>query len=386
MEAMTASRGAVARRHRRADPRRLPLPRRARGRVLRAGVSAASVAGLLAHGADGAERVVCVLTGHGLKDPQTALDQAGAVVPCEPDLAAVEKRRARLMNRRRLVRVPASSANLGPGFDVLARGARPAPRAGGGRDRPLRGRDRPRDRRRPPQPRRARRSSALHPADDFEFTIRSDIPLSGGLGTSAAAIVAGLLAADSIFELGADVLGRGDAARGPSRQRRGGAARRVRHLLPTARVERFEPPPALEALLVVPRAVRCARPRRAPRCRRGADRRRRLQRRARRRCWCSGSRAATSDLVAPRARRPPAPAAPRAPVPALVGAGPARARARRARRDDLRRRPDRARVVRLRVRPARSPRGCAARCRTGPRCCACRSPAPAPSSPEGSMS
>ena len=37
--------------------------------------SAASVAGLLAHGADGAERVVCVLTGHGLKDPQTALAQ-----------------------------------------------------------------------------------------------------------------------------------------------------------------------------------------------------------------------------------------------------------------------------------------------------------------------
>ena len=53
--------------------------------------SAASVAGLLAHGADGAERVACVLTGHGLKDPQTALDRAGAVVPCEPTIGAVEK-------------------------------------------------------------------------------------------------------------------------------------------------------------------------------------------------------------------------------------------------------------------------------------------------------
>ena len=31
-----------------------------------------------------------MLTGHGLKDPQTALEQAGAVVPCEPDLDAVE--------------------------------------------------------------------------------------------------------------------------------------------------------------------------------------------------------------------------------------------------------------------------------------------------------
>jgi threonine synthase len=53
--------------------------------------SAASVAGLLAHGADGARRIACVLTGHGLKDPRTALDHAGAVVPCEPELAAVER-------------------------------------------------------------------------------------------------------------------------------------------------------------------------------------------------------------------------------------------------------------------------------------------------------
>jgi threonine synthase len=53
--------------------------------------SAASVAGLLKYGSEGAERVACVLTGHGLKDPQTALDQASAVVPCEPDIAAVER-------------------------------------------------------------------------------------------------------------------------------------------------------------------------------------------------------------------------------------------------------------------------------------------------------
>ena len=53
--------------------------------------SAASVAGLIAHGARDARRVVCVLTGHGLKDPQTALAQAGAVVPCEPELAAIER-------------------------------------------------------------------------------------------------------------------------------------------------------------------------------------------------------------------------------------------------------------------------------------------------------
>ncbi|MFL5885360.1 MAG: threonine synthase [Thermoleophilaceae bacterium] len=51
--------------------------------------SAASVAGLLKHGAEG--RVVCVLTGHGLKDPTTALQSATSVVPCEPEIEAVER-------------------------------------------------------------------------------------------------------------------------------------------------------------------------------------------------------------------------------------------------------------------------------------------------------
>jgi threonine synthase len=50
--------------------------------------SAASVAGLLKYGAEGT--VVCVLTGHGLKDPTTAIDRAGGVVTCEPDYAALE--------------------------------------------------------------------------------------------------------------------------------------------------------------------------------------------------------------------------------------------------------------------------------------------------------
>ena len=52
--------------------------------------SAASVAGLLVHGVpDGVERVVCVLTGHGLKDPATALESADPVIPCEPEVDAV---------------------------------------------------------------------------------------------------------------------------------------------------------------------------------------------------------------------------------------------------------------------------------------------------------
>jgi threonine synthase len=51
--------------------------------------SAASVAGLLKYGAEG--RVVCVLTGHGLKDPTTALSHAAPVVPCEPTIDDVER-------------------------------------------------------------------------------------------------------------------------------------------------------------------------------------------------------------------------------------------------------------------------------------------------------
>ncbi len=59
--------------------------------------SAASVAGVLAHGlpvVEGDEKpatVVCVLTGHGLKDPDTALSKAPSVIGCEATTAAVEK-------------------------------------------------------------------------------------------------------------------------------------------------------------------------------------------------------------------------------------------------------------------------------------------------------
>ncbi|HLY48520.1 MAG TPA: threonine synthase, partial [Solirubrobacteraceae bacterium] len=53
--------------------------------------SAASVAGLLIHGAGEARRVVCVLTGHGLKDPAVALEEAGPVITCAPELAPLEE-------------------------------------------------------------------------------------------------------------------------------------------------------------------------------------------------------------------------------------------------------------------------------------------------------
>ena len=117
------------------------------------------------------------------------------------------------MQRRRTVTAPASSANLGPGYDCLALAL--APRltlevvetgqfaveteldVARGRDNLV-----------------VRAFETLHPADGFSCRISSQIPLSGGLGSSAAAIVAGLAAADSIFELDADLLAAGTALDG----------------------------------------------------------------------------------------------------------------------------------------------------------------------------
>ena len=104
--------------------------------------------------------------------------------------------------RRRLVRVPASSANLGPGYDVLAaalslhlelevaEAGEFAVDAGGD---PV-----PEDR----SNLCVRAFESLHPADGLRFEIRSEIPVARGLGSSAAAIVAGLMAADHLYELG----------------------------------------------------------------------------------------------------------------------------------------------------------------------------------------
>jgi threonine synthase len=90
MDAMTGSQGAI---RAVSDEEILDAYRflAAREGVFCEPASAASVAGLIKYGADGARRVACVLTGHGLKDPTTALARAGSVVPCEPDIGAVEK-------------------------------------------------------------------------------------------------------------------------------------------------------------------------------------------------------------------------------------------------------------------------------------------------------
>ena len=51
--------------------------------------SAASVAGLMKYGVPDGATVVCVLTGHGLKDPDTAIGQIPVPTPVEADYAAI---------------------------------------------------------------------------------------------------------------------------------------------------------------------------------------------------------------------------------------------------------------------------------------------------------
>ena len=121
MNAMTSSGGAVRAVTDERDSDGLPVPGRERGRSSASRRRRRALPGCSCTARDGAQRVVCVLTGHGLKDPETALDQAGAVVAVRPRARRDRARGARVtLARRRLVRVPASSANLGPGFDVLA--------------------------------------------------------------------------------------------------------------------------------------------------------------------------------------------------------------------------------------------------------------------------
>jgi homoserine kinase len=154
------------------------------------------------------------------------------------------------MQRRRLVRVPASSANLGPGFDVLAAALQlhlEVEVEETGRFEVVTDHDIARDRRNLC----VRAFEALHPADDFTFTIRSEIPLSGGLGSSAAAIVAGAMAADHLFELDADLLAVATEVEGhPDNV----AAALLGGFVVCAdgAASRFEVPAGLEAIVVVP--------------------------------------------------------------------------------------------------------------------------------------
>jgi len=164
--------------------------------------------------------------------------------------------------RRRLVRVPASSANLGPGFDVLAAAlalhleVEVTETGAFAVETDL---EIATDRRNLV----VRAFERLHPADGFTFRIDSEIPLSGGLGSSAAAIVAGLTAADHLFELDADVLALATELEGHpdnvAAAVHGGVV-----ICADGAVTRFDPPTGLEGLLVVPyEAVRTAQARAA---------------------------------------------------------------------------------------------------------------------------
>jgi homoserine kinase len=103
--------------------------------------------------------------------------------------------------RRRLVRVPGSSANLGSGFDVFAAALslhlELEVSEAGALSVDAAGESVPEDR----TNLCVRAFERLHPADGMRFEIRTEIPLARGVGSSAAAIVAGLLAADHMFEL-----------------------------------------------------------------------------------------------------------------------------------------------------------------------------------------
>ena len=158
------------------------------------------------------------------------------------------------MRRHRLVRVPASSANLGPGFDALAAAlsielelevAEGARVRGAAADVP----GVPLDR----SNLCVRAFEALHPADGLSFEIRSKIPPAAGLGSSAAAIVAGLVAADHMYELDAPIF---ELARELEGHPDNVAAALHGGFVICASGEpvRFDPPAGLEAVLARPAA------------------------------------------------------------------------------------------------------------------------------------
>jgi len=150
-----------------------------------------------------------------------------------------------------VVRVPASSANLGPGYDSMAAALAlhlelEVEETGefsvdaGATDLPD-----------GPENLCVRAFEALHPADGIAFRISSDIPIAAGLGSSAAAIVAGLVAADHMYELDAPLLELATTLEGhPDNV---AAALLGGFVICTdGAAERFEPAPGIEAALAIP--------------------------------------------------------------------------------------------------------------------------------------
>jgi homoserine kinase len=156
------------------------------------------------------------------------------------------------VRRHRIVRVPASSANLGPGYDVLAAALSLSLELEVEEtgeffvhcDLPGVPLDRTNL--------CVRAFETLRPADGVTFQIRSEIPVAAGLGSSAAAIVAGLCAADHLYELDAPLFRLARELEGhPDNV---AAALYGGFVISTDDGEpvRFEPAPGLEGVLVIP--------------------------------------------------------------------------------------------------------------------------------------
>jgi homoserine kinase len=156
------------------------------------------------------------------------------------------------VRRRRVVRVPASSANLGPGYDVLAAALSPALELeveesgefsvecdveGVALDRTNLC---------------VRAFERLHPVDGLTFRIRSEIPPSAGLGSSAAAIVAGLAAADHLYELDAPLFALAHDLEGHPDNVAAALFGGFVVVAGDSEPVRLDPPPELEGVIVVP--------------------------------------------------------------------------------------------------------------------------------------
>jgi len=156
------------------------------------------------------------------------------------------------VNRHRVVRVPASSANLGPGYDVLAAAleveleleveetgefAVECDVPGVPLDR---------------SNLCVRAFERLHTADGLRFAIRSRIPPTAGLGSSAAAIVAGLCAADHMYELDAPLFEHAAELEGHPDNVAAALLGGFVICAGDGAPVRFDPPAGLEGVLLIP--------------------------------------------------------------------------------------------------------------------------------------
>jgi homoserine kinase len=176
------------------------------------------------------------------------------------------------VGRKRKVKVPGSSANLGPGFDAM--GAAVSVHLELEVEETGEFSVDPGDGHLPADETNlcVRAFSELHGVSELSFRISSQIPLAGGLGSSGAAIVAALVAADHMYELGMEkqelyelaerVEGHGDNV---AASLFGGFV-----ICDGGKVAVIEPPSGLEAVAVVPQepvstaAARAALPREVP--------------------------------------------------------------------------------------------------------------------------